>query len=78
MLVVVPFCPMVNFTITTEVLDRWPLVSEAPFRSQASTCGICGGQSGTGTGLSQGISVFTCQDQTGTRFRHMLVLFGIS
>ena len=39
---------------------RWPLNTEARVRSQVSTCYICGGQSGTGTGLSPSTWVFLC------------------
>jgi len=38
-----------------------PLTAEARFRSQVSACGICGGPSDTGTGVSLSISVFPCQ-----------------
>jgi hypothetical protein len=38
-------------------VSRRPLTAEAQVRSQVSPCGICGGQSGTGTGLSPSTSV---------------------
>jgi hypothetical protein len=40
-------------------VSRRPLTSEARVRSQFSLCGICGGQSGTGTGLSSSTSLFS-------------------
>jgi len=40
------------------VVSRQTVVAEVPFRSQGSPCGICGGQSGTGTGASPSASVF--------------------
>jgi hypothetical protein len=44
-----------------QAVSRRPLTAEARVRSRVSTCGICGGQSGTGTGFSPSTSVFPCQ-----------------
>jgi hypothetical protein len=39
------YCP-------SQVVSRRPLTAEARVRSRASPYGVCGGQSGTGTGFS--------------------------
>jgi hypothetical protein len=42
-------------------VSRQPLTAEARVRARVNLCGICGGQSGTGTGFSPSSSVFLCQ-----------------
>jgi hypothetical protein len=44
-----------------QAISRQPLTAEAPVRSRVSPCGICGEQSGSGTGFSPSTSVFPCQ-----------------
>jgi hypothetical protein len=44
-----------------QVVSRRPLTAEARVRSRVNPCGICGGQSGSGTGFSPSSSVFPCQ-----------------
>jgi hypothetical protein len=40
---------------------RQSVTAEAGVRSRVSLCGICGGQSGTGTGFSPSVSIFSCK-----------------
>jgi hypothetical protein len=44
-----------------QALSRRPLTAEVRIRSRAIPCGICGGQSGSGTGFSPSTSIFSCQ-----------------
>jgi hypothetical protein len=44
-----------------QVFSRRPLTAEAQVRARVKPCGICGVQSGTGTGFSPSSSVFPCQ-----------------
>jgi hypothetical protein len=44
-----------------QAVSHRPLTAEARVRAQVNLCGICGGQSGTGTGFSASSSVLPCQ-----------------
>jgi hypothetical protein len=44
-----------------QVISRRLLAAEDRFRSRFSPCGICGAQSGTGTGFSPSTEASSCQ-----------------
>jgi hypothetical protein len=50
-----------NVRAMAQVVSRRPLTAEARVRARVNPCGICGGQSGTGTGFSPSSSFFPCQ-----------------
>jgi hypothetical protein len=57
-------CNVFHGRAMAQVVSRRPLTAEARIRTRVNPCGICGGQSGTGTGLSPNYSVFPCQYHT--------------
>jgi hypothetical protein len=44
-----------------QAVSRQPLTAESRVRTRVNPCGICDGQSGTGTGFSPSSLVFPCQ-----------------
>jgi hypothetical protein len=44
-----------------QVVSRRSLTAEARVHARVNSCGICGGQRGTGTGFSPSSSVLPCQ-----------------
>jgi hypothetical protein len=50
-----------NGRAMAQAVSRRPLTAEVRVRCRVSPCGICGGQSGIGTGFSQSTSVFPCK-----------------
>jgi hypothetical protein len=56
-----------------QAVSYQPLTAEAQVRALVNPCGICGGQSGTGTGFSPSSSVFSCQyHSTATLQTHII------
>jgi hypothetical protein len=47
--------------VIAQAVSHRLLTAEARFRAHGSPCGICGGQSDTGTGFSPSPLVFLCQ-----------------
>jgi hypothetical protein len=55
-----------------QTVSRLPLAAEARVHTRVRPSGICGGQSGTGTGLSPNSSVLPCQcDSTVADYSHI-------
>jgi hypothetical protein len=48
-----------NGSAMAQVVSHQPLTTDTRVQSQGSQCGICGGQSGTGTSFSPSTSIFT-------------------
>jgi hypothetical protein len=57
-----------------QVVSRRPVTAEARVRARVNTCGICGGQSGTGTGFSPSSSAFPCQDNSTVALQTHIIL----
>jgi hypothetical protein len=57
-----------------QVVSRRPLTVEAWVRSRVSPCGICGGQSGTGTGFLPSTSILSCQFHSTGAPLHAIIL----
>jgi hypothetical protein len=56
-------------------ISRRTLTAEARVRAPVNPCGICGRQSGSGTGFSRSSSGFPCQYHS-TVDLHFHILFG--
>jgi hypothetical protein len=54
-----------------QVVSHWPLAVEAQVHAWVSSCGIYGGQSGSGTGFSPISSVFPCQYHSNVLIFHL-------
>jgi hypothetical protein len=54
-------CKHMSGRAMAQVVSRRPLTAEARVQARVNPCGICGGQSGTGTDFSPSSSVFPCQ-----------------
>jgi hypothetical protein len=42
-------------------VSRWPLTAEVQVRTWVNLCGICGEETGSGTGFSLSSLIFPCQ-----------------
>jgi hypothetical protein len=60
-----------------QVVNHWPLTTEAWVRTHVNSCGMCGGQSGAGTCFSQSAFIFPCQYHS-TMAHHAHIISGMS
>jgi hypothetical protein len=56
-----------------QVVSSQPLTAEARVRARVNPCGLCGGQSGSGTGFSPSSSVFPCQCHSTVAFQTHII-----
>jgi hypothetical protein len=55
------YLSIVNCRVPSQVVSHWPVTAETQVCTWVIPCGICGGQSRTGTGFSFNFLVFPCQ-----------------
>jgi hypothetical protein len=53
-------CKFISGRAMAQAVSCWPLTAEARFHAWVSPCGICGEQSGTGTGFSPSSFIYPC------------------